>query len=87
VVKLLDLAKYLVFNVSNKSTNQMQKFLKLLDVYSYVEFIMFGAGHNRPDHDRQHCYHYASKVKPEAATAVVELLVMGVRTPKKHVGT
>jgi hypothetical protein len=35
----------------------------------------------RPDHDQQHCYHHAPKVKPEAATAVVELLTMGVRTP------
>jgi len=31
----------------------------------------------RPDHDQQHCYHHAPKVKPEAATAVVELLMMG----------
>jgi len=37
---------------------------------------------NRPDHDQQHCYHHAPKVKPEAATAVVELLMMGVRTPE-----
>jgi hypothetical protein len=29
-----------------------------------------------------HCYRYAPKVKPEAATAVVELLMMGVRTIK-----
>jgi hypothetical protein len=36
----------------------------------------------RPDHDQQHCYHQAPKVKPEAATAVVELLMMGVRTPE-----
>ena len=34
------------------------------------------------DHDQQHCYHHAPKVKPEAATAVVELLMMGVRTPE-----
>jgi hypothetical protein len=27
----------------------------------------------------QHRYHHASKVKPGAATAVVELLMMGVR--------
>jgi hypothetical protein len=32
-----------------------------------------------PDHDQQHCYHHAPKIKPEAATAVVELLMMGVR--------
>ena len=37
---------------------------------------------DRPDHDQQHCYHQAPTVKPEAATAVVELLMMGVRTPK-----
>jgi len=36
----------------------------------------------RPDHDQQHCYHHAPKVKPEAATAVVELLIMGMRTPE-----
>jgi len=32
----------------------------------------------RPDHDQ----HHAPKVKPEAATTVVELLMMGVRTPE-----
>jgi hypothetical protein len=36
----------------------------------------------RPDHDQQHCYHHVPTVKPEAATAVVELLMMGVRTPE-----
>ena len=34
-------------------------------------------------HDQQHCYHHAPTVEPEAATAVVELLMMGVRTPEK----
>jgi len=38
--------------------------------------------HNRPDHDQQHCYHHAPTVKPEAATAVVELMMMGVGTPE-----
>jgi len=36
----------------------------------------------RPDHDQQHCYHHTPTVKLEAATAVVELLMMGVRTPE-----
>ena len=36
----------------------------------------------RPDLDQQHCYHHAPTVKPEAATAVVEFLMMGVRTPE-----
>jgi len=29
-----------------------------------------------------HCYHHASEEKPEADTAVIELLMMGVRTPE-----
>jgi len=37
---------------------------------------------SQPDHDHQHCFHHAPTVKPEAATAVVELLMMGVRTPE-----
>jgi hypothetical protein len=36
----------------------------------------------RPDHDQQHGYHHAPTVKPDAATAVVELLMMGARTPE-----
>ena len=36
----------------------------------------------RPNHDQQHCYHHAPTVKPEAATAVFELLMMDVRTPE-----
>jgi len=28
------------------------------------------------------CYHHAPTVKPEAGTAGVELLMMGVKTPK-----
>ena len=40
------------------------------------------AGYNRSDHEQQHGYHHDTKVKPEAATAVVELLMMGGRTPE-----
>ena len=36
----------------------------------------------RPDNDQQHCYHQAPTVQPEAATAVVEVLMMGVKTPE-----
>jgi hypothetical protein len=49
----------------------MQQFLK------FITWRLFTA-----QHDQQHCYHHAPKVKPEAATAVVELLMMGVRTPE-----
>jgi hypothetical protein len=31
---------------------------------------------------QQHCYRHAPKENPEAATAVVELLMMGVRMPE-----
>jgi hypothetical protein len=31
--------------------------------------------YNRPDHEQQDCYHHAPTVKPEAATAVVELYI------------
>jgi len=31
------------------------------------------------DHEQQHGYHHDTKVKPEATTAVIELLMMGVR--------
>jgi len=39
-------------------------------------------GRGRPDHDQQHCYYHAPKVKSETATAVVELLMMGMRMPE-----
>jgi len=44
--------------------------------------VAVGLVDNRPDYDQKHCYHHAPTVKPEAATAVVDLLVMGVRTPE-----
>jgi hypothetical protein len=44
-----------------------------------VAVLLVLVGH---DHDRQHCFHHAPKVKPEAATAVVELLMMGVMAPE-----
>jgi hypothetical protein len=39
-------------------------------------------GRGRTDYDQQHCYHHAPTVKPEAATVVVELLMMGMRMPE-----
>jgi len=37
---------------------------------------------DRLDHDQQHCHHHAPTVKSEVATAVVELMIMGVRMPE-----
>jgi hypothetical protein len=39
-------------------------------------------GRGRADHDQQHYYHHVPTVKPEAATALVELLMMYVKTPE-----
>jgi hypothetical protein len=36
----------------------------------------------RPDHEQQHSYHYDTKVKPEATSSVIELLMMGGKTPE-----
>jgi len=47
-----------------------------------IAVLLVVEGPTRPEHDQQHCYHHAPKVKPEAATAVVEFLIMGVRTPE-----
>jgi hypothetical protein len=41
---------------------------------------VFVVGPARPR--TQHGYHHDTKVKPEAATAVIELLMIGGRTPK-----
>jgi hypothetical protein len=42
-------------------------------------FVVRPAGRlaGRPDHEQQHSYYHDTKVKPEAATAVIELLMMG----------
>jgi hypothetical protein len=47
-----------------------------------VAVLLVVVGPERSDHDQHHCYHHAPSVKPESATAVVELLMMGVRMPK-----
>ena len=36
----------------------------------------------RPDHEQQHDCHHDTKVKPEAATSVIELLMMGGEKPE-----
>jgi hypothetical protein len=36
----------------------------------------------RPDHEQQHDCHHDTKVKPETATAVIVLLMMGGKTPE-----
>jgi hypothetical protein len=57
---------------------------------SWNRFECAVGGLRHPQHDgittawprTQHDYHHDTKVKPEAATAVIELLMMGGRTPE-----
>jgi hypothetical protein len=68
--------------IRNSTTGGSSIWFYPLRVIISVLLFVVGPVYNRPDHDQQHCYHHAPKVKPEAATAVVELLMMGVRTPE-----
>jgi hypothetical protein len=51
-------------------------------LWFYLQSVVIAVLLVMPDHDQQHCYHHAPTVKPEAATAVVEVLMMGVRMPE-----
>jgi hypothetical protein len=61
---------------------QWEPLLLPLDLYSSSSVRRGRVGFGRPDHDQQHGYHHAPTVYPEAATGDIELLMMGVRTPK-----
>ena len=67
----------------------MQQFLQFIILTFIYSSTCFGRPHAHhqefiavvePKHEQQHCYHHDTKVKPEAATAVVDLLMM--RTPE-----
>jgi NADH:ubiquinone oxidoreductase subunit 4 (subunit M) len=47
-----------------------------------VAVLLIVVGPSGPAHDPQHRYHHVPTVKPEAPTAVVELLMMGMRMPE-----
>ena len=50
---------------------------------SYGKLVWLENSLSRPSRPRtQHDYHHDTKVKPEAATAVIELLMMGGKTPE-----
>jgi hypothetical protein len=58
----------------------MQQFLRFITWRLCTALLVVVGPAGRADHDQQHCYRHAPTVKPEAATADVELLMMGVRT-------
>jgi hypothetical protein len=61
---------------------QFLQFIILMLMYSSTCFGRPHAHHQELNCSSSLCYHHAPKVTPEAATAVVELLMMGVRTPE-----
>jgi hypothetical protein len=58
------------------------QFIILTFVYSSTCFGRFPAHHQPARPRTQHDYHHDKNVKPEAATAVIELQMMGGKTPE-----
>ena len=59
----------------------MQQFFSLLSWRLFTVVLCSWSG--RPARTRtHHDYHHDTKVKPEAATAIIELLMMGGKTPE-----
>ena len=59
------------------------QFIILTFAYSSTSLCCVRGWAGRPARPRtQHDYHHNTKVKPEAATAVIELLMMGGKTPE-----
>ena len=64
----------------------MQQFIQFIIITFIYRSSRFGRPHAHHQElnncSSSFCYHRAPKVKPEAATVVVEILMMGVRTPE-----
>jgi hypothetical protein len=71
-----------VFWASSRPSSGAQRLQKQCLVLPFERGGSSAVGRGRADYDQQHCYHHAPTVKPEAATAILELLMMGVRTPE-----
>jgi hypothetical protein len=79
------------FQINHQPDATVFQFIDLTFVYSSTGFERFPAHHqelndcsgSRPARPRtQYDCHHGTKVKPEAATAVIELLMMGGKTPE-----
>jgi hypothetical protein len=74
----LQLNMFLVFSRLSSGAQWLQWQPLVLPSYRSDSRAVFVVGPARPR--TQHDYHYDRKVKPEAATAVIELLMMGGKT-------
>jgi hypothetical protein len=80
---LLDVYSYVqlnMFRASSRLSSGAQQLQQQPLVLPLERGGSSAVGRGWPDHDQQHCYHLAPTVKPEATAAVVELLMMSVRT-------
>jgi hypothetical protein len=65
----------------NNCSGSLWFYLRIVVTVVLCSWLGWPAG--RSDRPRtQHDYHHDTKVKPEAATAVIELLMMGGKTPE-----
>jgi hypothetical protein len=71
-------ARKVYFNVHNIRLNAIVHIYTNICIHSRAMFVIGPAGPTTNTHD---CHH-DTKVKPEAATAVTELLMMGGKTPE-----
>jgi hypothetical protein len=82
-ILLLDIyVQFNMFRASSRPSSGAQQLQEQPLVLPLERGGSSAVGRGQPDHDLQHCYHHVSTVKPEAATAVVELLMMDVRMPE-----
>ena len=73
----------LFIQINHKQDATIFQFFILTFIYSSTCFGRLPAHHQELNYPRtQHDYHHDTKVQPEAATAVIELLVMGGKTPE-----
>jgi hypothetical protein len=71
-----------MFRASSRPSSETQQMQLQFLVLSSERGGSSAVGRGRPGYDQQHCYHHAPTLEPEAATEVIELLMMGVRTPE-----
>jgi len=71
-----------MFGASNFSLLNPHKNILIKQNEKFQHYCVRGRAGRPAQPQTQHDYHHDRKVKPEAATAVIELLMMGGKTPE-----
>jgi hypothetical protein len=82
VLSILNMLHTLRFSLQNAVYFIMLPFLVSVS-FTFCAVVRGRAG-RRARPRRQHYCHHDTKVKPEAATAIIELLMMGGKTPETY---